>query len=69
MDRLLVVSVALTVVGGIGIAWALPQLANGAAELLGALVERDHGRGARRRLDRARAVDPPPRGGALSLTA
>ena len=35
MDRLLVVSVALTVVGGIGIAWALPQLANGAAELLG----------------------------------
>jgi hypothetical protein len=35
MDRLLTISIALTVIGALGIAWALPQLANGVAELLG----------------------------------
>jgi hypothetical protein len=35
MNGLLVVSIVLIAVGGLGVAWALPQLANGAAELLG----------------------------------
>jgi hypothetical protein len=35
MNRLLVASIALTVLGALGVAWALPQLATGAAELLG----------------------------------
>ena len=35
MNRLLVVSIVLTVAGALGVAWALPQLANGPAELLG----------------------------------
>ena len=35
MNGLLVASIALTVLGGLIVAWALPQLSNGAAELLG----------------------------------
>jgi hypothetical protein len=35
MNRLLVASLVLTAIGTLGVAWALPQLANGPAELLG----------------------------------